>query len=120
MENTGNVTLTYHTVNDDQLGIVLGPDFVADVGPGSIVWFTDTTLINATTVNSATWLVRDVTGAPLASDYDMATVTVAPPTGVALADFGAEMSTSLAPLWLAALLAIIVGFGLALRRKITN
>ena len=59
-------------------------------------------------------------GGPSASAYDTAEVIRDFPTGVALSDFGAELSTSLAPLWLAALLAVIVGFGLALRRKMVN
>jgi len=126
MQNTGNVTLTFHTVTDTELGVLLGPDFLASVGPGAAAWFTTSTVLASplptfTWVNTATWVVRDDTGGSIiASDYDMATVTRNMPTGVALSDFGAEMSTSLAPLWLAALLALIVGFGLALRRKVTN
>jgi len=81
MENTGDVTLTYHTVTDSELGVLLGPDFVANVGPGSVVYFTETTSIMMTTVNTATWDVRDDQGGTIiATDSDTATVNVVSPS----------------------------------------
>jgi hypothetical protein len=119
MTNTGNVTFELHTVSDDQLGTVLGPDFPAGVGPGDSAWFTYTTLITQTTVNSATWSATDATGGNAASASDSATVTRGAPTGVSLSSFGSGKA-ALSPLWLAALLGIILGFGLVLRRKFAN
>ncbi|MBK8987110.1 MAG: hypothetical protein IPM39_13705 [Chloroflexi bacterium] len=34
VENTGTITLPLHTLNDSQLGTVLGPDFAYDLAPG--------------------------------------------------------------------------------------
>jgi hypothetical protein len=77
MENTGTVTVTYHTVTDTELGVLLGPDFVANVRPGALVWFTATANIAETTVNTSTWDIRDDQGGSvIASDSDTATVTV--------------------------------------------
>jgi subtilisin-like proprotein convertase family protein len=119
MTNTGNVTFELHTVNDDQLGTILGPGFPATVGPGDSAFFTQTVLITQTTVNSATWSATDAAGGNAASASDSATVTQGDPTDVSLSSFGAD-KVALSPLWLAALLAIILGFGLILRRKMAG
>lgn len=122
MTNTGNVTFVNHLVVDDQLGTLLGPDFPAVVGPGSSAWFTVTTLITQTTVNSATWTASvpaPQEGGQSASSSDTATVTVGAPTGVSLSSFGSDQS-ALSPIWLATLFAVILGFGLVLRRKMAN
>lgn len=116
MTNTGNVTFELHTVTDDQLGTVLGPGFPAVVGPGTSAYFTYTTLITQTTVNSATWSATDAAGGNAASAFGSATVTRGAPTDVSLSSFGSDQA-ALSPLWLAALLAIILGFGFVLRRK---
>jgi subtilisin-like proprotein convertase family protein len=122
MTNTGNVTFVNHLVVDDQLGTLLGPDFPAVVGPGSSAWFTVTTLITQTTVNSATWTASvpaPQEGGQSASASDTATVTRGAPTDVSLSSFGSEQS-ALSPIWLATLFAVILGFGIVLRRKMAN
>ncbi|MFZ0547434.1 MAG: hypothetical protein WAM60_18455, partial [Candidatus Promineifilaceae bacterium] len=119
MTNTGNVTASLHTVTDDQLGTVLGPGFPATVGPGNSAWFTVTTLITQTTVNSATWTTTDAQGGNAASASDSATVTRGAPTDVSLSSFGSD-SSALSPMWLAALLVVILGFGFVLRRKMVR
>ena len=119
MTNTGNVTFGLHTVDDDQLGTVLGPAFPAVVAPGGSAWFTVTTLITQTTVNSATWSATDAAGGNAAAASDSATVTRGAPTDVSLSSFGSDKA-ALSPLWLAALLVIILGFGFVLHRKIAG
>lgn len=47
-----------------------------------------------------------------------AAVTVVPPTSVSLSGFGSD-SAAFSPVWLVALLAVVVGFGFAIRRKMT-
>jgi subtilisin-like proprotein convertase family protein len=119
MTNTGNITADLHTVVDDQLGTLLGPGFPATVGPGGSAWFTVTTLITQTTVNSATWSTTDAAGGNPASADDSATVTRGAPTDVSLSSFGSDQA-ALSPVWLVSLLAIILGFGFVLRRKMAN
>jgi hypothetical protein len=121
MTNQSTTTVTHHTVNDDQLGTVLGPGFPANVGPGSSAVFTVTTLITQTTVNSATWLVYagSPTTPPVASASDTATVTRGQPTDVNLSSFGSQ-SAALSPVWVAATLVLVVSLGLALRRKFNS
>jgi len=120
--NTSDITLTHHDLDDSELGTILS-GFEFDLGPGASVDTVAAGLelsatITSNTTNVATWTAYISGTEVMAYAMDAATVTVAPPTGVALSDFGAEMSTSLAPLWLAALLAVIVVFGLVIRRKI--
>jgi hypothetical protein len=56
--NTGEFTFTVHDVADDKLGQLLSA-FPFTLGPGHSVWFTTTTNITRTTVNSATWTASD-------------------------------------------------------------
>jgi hypothetical protein len=119
MLNTGDFTVTYHTVEDSELGTVLGPDFVLDVGPGDSVSITATVLITETTVNTATWYINDETGAVITSSTDVATVTRGEPTDVSLSAFGAESGIDAGLVWLGVLLVVVTGMGVALRRKAT-
>jgi subtilisin-like proprotein convertase family protein len=119
MTNTGNVTFTLHHVNDDQLGDVLGPGFASAVGPGNSAFFTVTTLITQTTVNVASWTASDADGVYTATAASTAVVTRGTPTDVSVSEFG-SVPTSLTPIWLAALLLVVVGFGLVLRRKMVG
>lgn len=119
MTNTGTTTFSLHTVNDDQLGLLLGPNFPAAIGPGSSGWFTVSALITQTTVNSATWSATDATGGNAAAASDTATVTRGAPTDVSLSSFGSDQA-ALSPIWLASILVIILGFGFILRRKMAQ
>lgn len=116
MTNTGNITAELHTVVDDQLGTLLGPGFPAPIGPGNGAWFTLTTLITQTTVNSATWSTTDAAGGNAASANDTATVTRGAPTSVSVSSFGPEQN-ALSPVWLGTLFAVILGFAFVLRRR---
>ena len=62
VQNTGNITLSVQNLVDDQLGVLLGPDAAFDVAPGASDFYTVTTTITQTTVNSATWSAASATG----------------------------------------------------------
>jgi hypothetical protein len=122
--NTGNVTLTHHDLDDSELGTILS-GFAFDLAPGASVDTVAAGLelsatITSTTINVATWTAYIIDTMIYTYAMDSATVMVNPPTGVTLSNFGADLSTSLAPLWFAILVAIFIGFGLALRRKMAN
>ena len=101
---------------DDQLGTLLD-DFAVVVLPGNGVYFTYTVNITDTTVNVATWSVLDEAGALVIEASDTATVTQQTPTSVALSDFEAESTNFLLPAMFVALVAMVAGAGLVLRRK---
>ncbi|MEZ4541156.1 MAG: hypothetical protein R3C43_14385 [Chloroflexota bacterium] len=52
--NSGDITLTHHTLEDSALGNLLD-DFPYDLTPATSVFLTETTSITRTTVNTATW-----------------------------------------------------------------
>ena len=116
--NTGNVTLPLHTVVDDQLGTLLGPDYAHDLAPGDSYWFTVTANVTATVTNVATWTTSLVAGQPAASSTDSAMVVVRDvPTDVSLSEFGANGAIG----WLVVLLALTLpALGLLWRRKRLN
>ncbi len=118
MDNTGTTTLTYQTVDDDQLGTLLGPDAMIAVGPGQSYSFTETATITETTVNVATWYVTDGDGTDIISDTDTATVTQQAPTSVALSSIEFETTNWLIPVAFVAMLSV-AGAAFVLRRKAT-
>jgi subtilisin-like proprotein convertase family protein len=118
MTNTGDVTFTNHTVDDDQLGTVLGLGFPASVGPGSSAFFTVTTLVTGSVTNVADWTATS-NGAFTTTASSTAVVTQGAPTDVSLSSFGSDQTT-LTPIWLVSILAIILGFGFVLRRKMAG
>ncbi|MBK8987107.1 MAG: hypothetical protein IPM39_13690 [Chloroflexi bacterium] len=75
VENTGTITLPLHTLNDSQLGTVLGPDFAYDLAPGELVTITADAVVTATVTNTAVWVATDG-GATTAVANDSATVNV--------------------------------------------
>jgi uncharacterized repeat protein (TIGR01451 family) len=94
VENTGNVTLTMHTLEDSQLGTLL-LDHPYELAPGSTYSFTQIQVVTATVVNTATWTAYDMGASDLVTATDTATVyswpTACPagyePVVVASADF---------------------------------
>jgi subtilisin-like proprotein convertase family protein len=75
--NTGNVTLTNHTLTDDKLGTIL-VNFPYALSPGASAFLTQTAVITQTTLNTATWIAT-LPGASIptsASDSDTALVIV--------------------------------------------
>lgn len=87
IQNTGEITLTNHTLVDSQLGILLD-NYPYTLGPGQSVFITQTALIQgaALITNTATWTVDDGDGR-VASDTDMAAVYMDEPMLVAVEAF---------------------------------
>lgn len=79
VENTGDVTLTMHTVIDDKLGTLLGPGFPVNLTPGAIGYFTIEVNITQTTANSATWRAFNPGPADVVTGTDTALVIVKGP-----------------------------------------
>lgn len=113
MVNTGNVTVTTHTVVDDKLG-VLQNNLALPVGPGDSATFTATTTITNGVTNVVTWTAF-IDGQTSTSGSASATVT-GQPTDVALTTFGGNTSTLLMPMMA---VAVLVGLGVlfAIRRR---
>jgi cysteine-rich repeat protein len=120
--NSGTVTMTNHSLVDSELGPLV-VDLPYPLGPGEVVnnvdlGLTISTTITATTVNTATWTAADPTGFQVSASAT-ATVTVLPPTGVLMTTFDEAMQWSMAPVWLVgALLLLLAGAALTLRRKL--
>lgn len=118
--NTGDITLSLHNLVDDQLGTLL-TGFAYDLAPGASVDSVAAGLevsatITQTTVNSATWTAFN-DSQTTASASASATVNVNDtPTSVSLTGFG-DGGSSATPIWLGAIVLLIVGLGLAMRRK---
>jgi hypothetical protein len=120
--NTGDVTLSLHNLVDDQLGTLL-TGFPYDLAPGETIDTVGQGLeisatITQTTVNSATWTAFN-NSQETASANDTATVTQDNPTSVSLTGFG-EGGASATPIWLGALVLLVAGLGLVMRRKLTD
>ena len=79
VENTGSITLTNHTLVDDQLGTILN-NFAYDLAPSASVFITETVLITQTTVNSATWTADNGSQTAVASATATVTVPIANPS----------------------------------------
>ena len=75
VRNTGNITLTRHTLLDDQLGTLLST-FPYTLVPGASAFLTQTTSISATTINSATWTAFNPGPTDTAQGTDVATVVI--------------------------------------------
>ena len=80
--NTGNLTMTTHSLVDSELGTILS-DFPYALSPGSSVFVTQTAFVDVTTVNIGTWTASNPPGGGLppgeAMATDTATVTVVAP-----------------------------------------
>lgn len=73
--NSGNITLTRHTLLDDQLGTLLS-NFAYALAPGASAFLTQTASIATTTINSATWTAFNPGPTDTAQDTDLATVII--------------------------------------------
>lgn len=75
VRNTGDFTLSLHTLNDSHLGNLLdGFEYV--LSPGASVFITETAQLAATTTNTATWTAYNEGPTEVVSATDSATVTV--------------------------------------------
>jgi hypothetical protein len=122
--NTGDVTLNLHRLVDDQLGPMLIA-YPYALTPGSsfntvAAGLSLSAIINSTTTNVAAWMAYN-DGGPVVTATDTATVIVAPPTAVTLADLSAAQAPPpVSGLPLAALPAVVslaLGAAYALRRR---
>ncbi len=116
VQNTGNITLSTHSLVDTQLGGILN-NFAYELLPGASTFVTATANITETTVNTATWTATHADPPGLASAVASATVTVEPPTAVGLSGLRITADHTVLPWagWLT-IAALGAGLGLALRR----
>lgn len=76
--NTGSVTLTRHNLVDSEVGTILN-NFPYSLVPGASAFITQTATILTDTVNSATWTAYNPGPIDVATDTDVATVTMPAP-----------------------------------------
>lgn len=119
--NTGNVTLSLHDLDDDQLGQLLN-DFAFDLAPGATVSTVDagatfSATITADTTNTAVWTAFNADGTT-ATSTDTATVTTREPTDVSLSSLSDVRTNIIWPV--AALLLLAVFLGLLFWRRREN
>lgn len=118
VENTGNITLTHHTVMDDALGTVLGPDAPYDLAPGATFAFTAShSVLTQSVTAGATWTASIVGTGVVATATGSTTVNVGSPTDVALSNMAGQATGSVMLVALIALTAILVGAVLVVRRQ---
>jgi hypothetical protein len=77
--NNTAITLTQHDLIDSHLGVILD-DFSFTLTPGASIFLTQTAVITATTVNTATWTATGLDPADVFEATDTATVNVIPPS----------------------------------------
>lgn len=73
--NTGDITLTHHTVTDSEFGYLLN-NFPYNLAPGASTFITVFTTITEDVTNTGTWTAYN--GSLEASDVNTASVTVSP------------------------------------------
>jgi hypothetical protein len=112
VQNTGNITLSAHSLVDTQLGGILN-NFAYDLLPGATTFVTATANITETTVNTATWTATHADPPGLASAMASATVLVEPPTAVRLSGLGVAASRTILP-WAGPLAIVALAGGLSL------
>jgi hypothetical protein len=83
VKNTGYMTLNVHTLTDDVLGTLVGPNQLQDLAPGQIRTEVFSSSVNATVTNTATWTAMSSTvyygtsqAVMTATSMDAATVNV--------------------------------------------
>ena len=89
VENTGDVTLNLHDLDDSELGNILSALSYA-LSPGASAFLTQTTTINATTVNTATWTAYNTGPTDVVTATDTTTVTLAVPAIVLTKTVGTD------------------------------
>ncbi|MBN2004014.1 MAG: DUF11 domain-containing protein [Anaerolineae bacterium] len=76
--NTGTVTFTFHTVEDNRLGTLLS-SFPITVAPAENTWFTHTAFITQPTMNVATWTAFNAVPSETVTATAFATVEIMHP-----------------------------------------
>ena len=115
--NTGDVALTNVTVTDP-----LVPDCDNAIGAlaisATVSYGCEDVGVVASYTNVATVTSQLDTGGPGPTATASADVNSVPPTSVSLSGFGGD-AVAFSPVWLVALLAVVVGIGFVVRRKLT-
>lgn len=93
--NTGDVTLTHHSLEDSALGNILD-DLAYDLSPEASAFVTQTVSITQTTVNTATWTAynpgpTDTVSATAAATVTVPVVETAPDIAVTPASLSADL-----------------------------
>jgi hypothetical protein len=115
--NTGNVTLTHHTVTDSVLGTVLGPGFVYSLAPSASAFITESYVLMTNTVtNDALWTAYISGTNTVATATASATVTGLP-TDVSLSNMAGQTSGSFVLIALMAGLVLLAGAVMVVRRQ---
>jgi len=78
VENTGDVALVLHDLEDSELGTILN-NFPYTLAPNASTFITQTAMVTMTTVNSALWTAFNAGPTDVVTATDVATVTVALP-----------------------------------------
>jgi hypothetical protein len=123
VRNTGDITLTLHDLDDDQLGPLLSA-FPYGLGPGQSVdtvtaGETFSATIMTDTLNVATWTAynQGPTDVVSATSTALVTVTVdSGPTSVSVSGLAGDTAET-SMIWMSGLVALIIGFGLIIRRR---
>lgn len=119
VENTGNVTLTHHTVDDNNLGTVLGPGASYDLVPGATFSFTTDYVLDAASVTSVMTWTAFVSGTQVtASGTATATVT-GQPTDVSLSTFAGQSGSPVVFIAAAFTLIALLGVAVVARRRLS-
>lgn len=114
--NTGNVTLTGHTLTDDVLGTVLGPDFAYNLAPSASAFVTASYVLTGTSVtNTALW-EASINSTVVATATASATVT-GTPTDVTISGVGGQTTSNGVVLAAAVVVIFVMGAALYLRRQ---
>jgi hypothetical protein len=90
IENTGGITLTGHTLEDSELGILLN-DLSFGLPPSATLAITQPATISTDTVNVATWTAFNPGPTDVVSSTDVATVTLLPPAVELVKTVGLEL-----------------------------
>jgi uncharacterized repeat protein (TIGR01451 family) len=114
--NSGDVDLNNVAVADAMVPAC--DNAIGDLAVGAVNSYSCTdTNVQASYTNVAD-VTSTVDSTPGPSASATAVVNVVPPTSVSLSGFGSD-AADFSPGWLVALLAVVLGFGFALRRKLT-
>lgn len=117
VENTGNVTLTHHTLTDSVLGTVLGPGFVYTLVPSASAFITESYVLMTNTItNDALWTAYISGTNTVATATASATVTGLP-TDVSLSSIAGQTSGSFILIALMAGIVLLAGAVMVVRRQ---
>ncbi len=120
--NTGNITLSIHTLNDDVIGNIFD-NLPHDLGPGQSLdtvsaGITVSQFITQDTINTGLWLAYNLGPTNTVTATAAATVTVDPTYRLYLPSIQKAPATSaVLPIWLAPMFVILPSFGFVARRK---